>query len=83
MLRIKEIMKSKGINTVDLAVTLNVSRETVSRQINNSNMTISTLQRYADILNVQVTDMFEQKGSKQSIIICPHCKNKIVLTAKE
>ena len=79
MLRIKEIMKSKGINTVDLAVMLNVSRETVSRQINDSNMTIATLQRYADILNVQVADLFEQKGSKQSIVICPHCNKEIVI----
>ena len=82
MLRIKEIMKSKGINTVDIAVMFNVSRETVSRQINDSNMTIATLQRYADILNVQVADLFEQEGRKQSII-CPHCKQEIILTAKE
>ena len=79
MLRIKEIMKSKGINTVDLAVMLNVSRETVSRQINESNMTIATLQRYADVLNVQVVDLFEQEGSKQSNIICPHCKQEMVI----
>ena len=83
MLRIKEIMKSKGINTVDIAVILNVSRETVSRQINESNMTIATLQRYADVLNVQVADLFEQEGSKQSNIICPHCKQEIKLTVKE
>ena len=82
MLRIKEIMKSKGINTVDIAGMLNVSRETISRQINDSNMTIATLQRYADILNVQVADLFEQEGRKQSII-CPHCKQEIILTAKE
>ena len=82
MLRIKEIMKSKGINTVDLAVMLNVSRETISRQINDSNMTIATLQRYADILNVQVADLFDHEGRNQSII-CPHCKKEIILTAKE
>ena len=83
MLRIKEIMKSKGINTVDIAGMLNVSRETISRQINDSNMTIATLQKYADILNVQVADLFEQEGSKQSVIICPHCNQEIKLTAKE
>ena len=83
MLRIKEIMKSKGINTVDIAGMLNVSRETISRQINDSNMTIATLQKYADILNVQVADLFEQEGSKQSSIICPNCKHEIKLTAKE
>ena len=82
MLRIKEIMKSKGLTTVQLAEIMNLSRETVSRQINDSNMTISTLQRYADNLNVQVADLFEQEGSKQSIIICPHCKQEIKLTAK-
>ena len=83
MLRIKEIMKSKGLNTVQLAEIMNLSRETVSRQINDSNLTISTLQKYADVLNVQVADLFEQEGSKQSNIICPHCKQEIKLTVKE
>ena len=83
MLRIKEIMKSKGINTVDIAVMLNVSRETVSRQINDSNMTIATLQKYADSLDVQVADLFEHEGSKQNVIICPHCMQEVKLTVKE
>ena len=83
MLRIKEIMKSKGLNTVQLAEIMNLSRETVSRQINESNMTISTLQKYADVLSVHVSDLFEQKGNKQTSIICPHCKKEVILKAQE
>ena len=82
MLRIKEIMKSKGLKTVDIAGLLDLSRETVSRQINDSNMTITTLKKYADVLSVQVSDLFEQKGNKQTFL-CPHCKKEIIIKAQE
>ena len=83
MLRIKEIMKSKGLNTVDVAEMLGLSRETVSRQINDSNMTIATLQKYATILNVTVYDLFEheQTQTKQNMLICPHCNKEIIIKA--
>ena len=83
MLRIKEIMKSKGLNTVDVAEMLGLSRETVSRQINDSNMTIATLQNYATILNVTVYDLFEheQTQTKQNMLICPHCNKEIIIKA--
>ena len=83
MLRIKEIMKSKGLNTVQLADIMNLSRETVSRQINDSNMTISTLQRYAEVLSVPINDLFVNTHMNESKVICPHCNNEIKLTAKE
>ena len=81
MLRIKEIMKRKGLTTVEIAKLLDLSRETVSRQINDSNMTIATLQKYATILNVTVYDLFEQTQTKQNMLICPHCNKEIIIKA--
>ena len=85
MLRIKEIMKRKGLTTVDIAKLLYLSRETVSRQINNSNMTIATLQKYASILNVTVYDLFEheQEQMKRNALICPHCNKEIIIKAEQ
>ena len=82
MLRIKEIMKSKGLTTVQLAEIMNLSRETVSRQINDSNMTISTLQKYADVLSVSINDLFINNQVNETKIVCPHCNNEIKLTTK-
>ena len=85
MLRIKEIMKTKGLTTVDMAKLLDLSRETVSRQINDSNMTIATLQRYATTLNVTVYDLFEhdQEQMKRNALICPHCNKEIIIKAEQ
>ena len=83
MLRIKEIMKRKGLNTVQLAEIMNLSRETVSRQINDSNMTISTLKKYADVLNVSLTDLFVQEENNKTVLICPHCNKQITIKAQE
>ena len=81
MLRIKEIMKSKGLTTVQLAEIMNLSRETVSRQINDSNMTISTLQKYADVLNVSIIDLFVNTHVNKEIH-CPYCNKELNLSAK-
>ena len=82
MLRIKEIMKSKGLNTVQLADIMNISRETVSRQINDSNMTISTLQRYAEVLSVSINELFINNQVNETKIVCPHCNKELNLAAK-
>ncbi|MHB9056189.1 MAG: helix-turn-helix domain-containing protein [Paludibacteraceae bacterium] len=85
MLRIKEIMKNKGINTIEMARLLDLSRETVSRQINDSNMTISTLERYAHALSVQISELFEHEHEekKETVLICPNCKTQIKIRADQ
>ena len=84
MLRIKELMKENGITTKQMCTQLGVTRETISRQINDSNPKLSTLIKYANTLNVPVSELFtkpEPTISEENNIICPHCKKKIKLKA--
>lgn len=65
-LRIKEILKLKGITMTKLAEKLGINRVNLSSSI-NGNPTIGTLEKIANILEVEVADLFEK----------PNCKNKI------
>ena len=86
MLRIKEIMKENKITTKQLSIKLHLTRETVSRQINDSNLKLSTIKRYAEALNVPLHELFaryETTDHKDNIIICPHCNNTIKIKAEK
>lgn len=57
MLRIKEIAKRKEITLEQLANKLNINRVTLSRSI-NGNPTIETLNKIANVLDVEVVELF-------------------------
>lgn len=62
MLRIKEVLKTKGITQIELAEKLNISVVGLNKII-NGNPTIETLQKIAVILNVEVKYLFKSSGS--------------------
>jgi len=72
--RIKEIGKEKGMTMEQIAGILDITPNTLTRNI-NGNPTIETLEKIANALDVPVSDLFEQPG--QDIITCPHCGGKI------
>ena len=77
-------MKERGITTKQMSILMKLTRETISRQINDSNLKLSTLIRYANTLNVPVSELFTKPDttiSEENNIICPHCKKKIKLKA--
>lgn len=83
MLRIKEVAKEKGYTMQELADKVGVVRDTLTRQA-NGNPTISTLQKIADALEVDITDLFtESDERKPNIIKCPHCNKDIVLSVEK
>ena len=77
-MRIKEILKSKGISVNQLAEMLGVSRVSVSNMI-NGNPTVETLNRIASALSVSVADLFEAPAEDTANIVCPHCGQTIKL----
>lgn len=78
MIRIKTIAKEKGIKVAELATMVGVTREMCSRQINSTNITISTAQKYADALNVPLWQLFTEPATQgASIMVCPHCGKPI------
>jgi transcriptional regulator with XRE-family HTH domain len=79
-MRIKEILKVKGMTSKELAIKMGVSPPSISVAI-NGNMTIEMLTRIADALNVPITDLFERPAI--DTIICPKCGAKLEIKAKE
>lgn len=67
-LRIKEIVKQKGISMGELSEKLGIARESLSRAI-NGNPTLETLNNIAEALNVHITELFEKDPISGIIVI--------------
>ena len=72
-LRIKEILKEKGQTQKDLAQRMGVAEISLSRSI-NGNPNLETLQKIADCLEVDISELFAPK--KTDTIVCPKCGSK-------
>jgi len=76
-MRIKEVIKEKGLTVKEVADKLGMTSPSLSEAI-NGNPTVERLERIAAALNVPVTELFEQPAT--DIINCPYCGNKIKVT---
>jgi len=82
MLRIEEIMKSKGIGVTELAKKMNVSRMTIYYYIKQDEKnSISQLKKIADALDCDLGNFFEQPAT--DVIICPKCGAKLSVVEKK
>ena len=87
---IRRIMSEKGITQTALAAQLGISITALSNWI-NKNTLVSTLDRLAEALGVEVWELLrpsqeeeqnqprEQTKIALNYIICPHCKQSIKL----
>ena len=73
-LRVKEILKAKGVSQKKLAESIGVAEISLSRSI-NGNPSLDTLEKIASALEVPVSDLFEQ--SENDTINCPYCGERI------
>ena len=78
-LRIKEILKEKGIYQKDLSEKIGVAEISLSRSI-NGNPSLDTLQKIADALNVPISELFERPES--DTITCPNCGAELEVKIK-
>lgn len=76
MLRIKEIIKAKGITAKELAAKIGISEGALSLAI-NGNPTVETLEKIASSLGVPVSELFA--APKEGVIHCPKCGTEIKL----
>lgn len=75
-LRIKEILKEKGMQVGRLAELINLSPQNLSKLINGKTKpSIETYEKIANALNIEFVDLFNDKNS--GTIICPKCGNEI------
>ena len=57
---IKDVLKKKNISINEFADMLEINRVSLSSQI-NGNPTIETLEKWANLLEIDVSELFEQK----------------------
>lgn len=78
-MRIKEILRDKGVTAKDLAKRLGLSEGALSQSL-NGNPTLERLTQIANALGVPVSELFETP--KEGVITCPHCGKQINLETK-
>lgn len=84
MLRVKEILKAKGMTAKELAGILNVSESSLSLTIRyGANPSLQTLDKIASALGVSVAELFEAPAADASVITCPHCGKSITLQVEK
>lgn len=70
-LRIKEVIKSKGTSVQELADKMGISRVGLSQHI-NGNPSVEVLERIADTLGVEVSELFEKSPKDGTIGVIRH-----------
>lgn len=79
-MRIKEILKQKGLTITELAEKMNVNRVSLSTAI-NGNPTLDTLTKIATALGVEVSELFALPSS--NTFRCPNCGATYQIEPKE
>lgn len=80
-LRIKEVIKDKGLSVQELAEKMGISRVGLSQHI-NGNPSVEVLDRIASALGVPITELFEQPKTNTVSLTCPHCGKSINIKAE-
>ncbi len=81
-LRVKEILKEKGITQKDFAAQIGMTEVGLSKSINEEgNPPLKKIAEMASILQVPISELFEQP--KENVIICPKCGTKLEVKEKE
>lgn len=78
ILKVKEVIKAKGLTMQQVADVLGITRDTLTRNI-NGNPTIETLEKIAKALGVSVSDLLDEERPEEdkNTITCPHCGKNI------
>jgi transcriptional regulator with XRE-family HTH domain len=89
-LRIKELIKEKGLSVQELADRMGISRVGLSQHI-NGNPSVEVIGRIAEALGVEMYELFKSKSEiveeiteeTRNTIRCPKCGARFVLDEKE
>lgn len=81
-MRIKELLKEKGLTQQELADMVGVSYQSMKQTLNAQSVTTSTLEKIATALNVPMWQLFaspeEVQPKKDGLsLTCPHCGKEI------
>ncbi len=81
-MRIKELLKEKGLTQQELADMVGVSYQSMKQTLNAQSVTTSTLEKISTALNVPMWQLFaspeEVQPKKDGLsLTCPHCGKEI------
>lgn len=79
-MRVKELLKQKGITSKDLAKRLGLSEGALSQSL-NGNPTLERITEIATALDVPVSELFD--APKDGVVTCPNCGAKLELKLKQ
>ena len=72
-LRIKELLKEKGMTQVELAERLGITPISLNQQLARNTFTLDRLEEIADVFGIRVNDLFDNTYT----ITCPKCGEEI------
>jgi len=81
-LKVKEVIKTKGLTMQQVADVLGITRDTLTRNI-NGNPTIETLEKIAKVLAVSVSDLLNETKLDEVIGIVRVGNNTHVINSKD
>lgn len=86
-MRIKDVLKEKGITHQELADMIGVSYQSIKQTLNAPSVTTATLEKIATALNVPMWQLFASPEEVQPktdglTLNCPHCGKSITLKAE-
>lgn len=80
-MRIKELLREKGITAKELASKIGMTETGLSIAMgDNGNPPLKRLEQIAAALGVPVTELFDKP--KDGVLYCPHCGKEIKLETK-
>lgn len=78
-MRIKDVLKEKGITQQMLADKMNVSLSAVKQMVSANSLTTTTLEKIATALDVPIWQLFASPSEitgNRKIIRCPKCQHE-------
>lgn len=79
---LKRLLAIKGISQSDLAKMAGKTPQWASFMVHHS-PTLKSIEYIASLLNVQVSELFEEPLAENGKIECPHCGNHIKIIKDE
>lgn len=79
-LKIRQLCREKGITQGELAERYGVTKAAFSNAITNGRFNVRNLERIAEILGVEVYELFEPAPESSVSLNCPHCGKPIRVT---
>lgn len=81
-MRIKDVLKERGMTQQELADMIGVSYQSIKQTLNAPSVTTATLEKIAFALNVPMWQLFAspeevQPKSNSLALTCPHCGKNI------